>query len=94
LQLGVLGYNMFWERTFKLDVWSLFAMMLWTLDVGGVRHGWHQFKSAEDVQEAVLFAASEGNISKVQEIARNSLEERASVADTYCMFRGWAITGR
>jgi serine/threonine protein kinase len=35
-------------QTSKLDVWSLFVTMLWTLDIGGFRQRWHQFKSAED----------------------------------------------
>ncbi len=67
-------------QTFKLDVWSLFVTMLWTLDVGGFRHRWHQFESAEDAQEAVLLAASEGDTSKIQEMAIVNPERRASTA--------------
>ena len=67
-------------QTSKLDVWSLFVTMLWTLDIGGFRQRWHQFKSVEEAQEAVLLAASEGDISKIQEMAIVNPEERASAA--------------
>lgn len=67
-------------QTSKLDVWSLFVTMMWTLDAGGFRQGWHQFKSIEDAQEAVLVAATEGNLSKIQEMAIVNPEERASAA--------------
>jgi serine/threonine protein kinase len=45
-------------QTPKLDVWSLFVTMLWTLDVEGFRWKSNRFRSVEDVQEAVLSAAS------------------------------------
>jgi hypothetical protein len=54
--------------------------MLWTLDIGGFRQRWHQFKSAEDAQDAVLSAASEGDMSRIQEMAIVDPERRASAA--------------
>jgi serine/threonine protein kinase len=68
-------------QTSKLDVWSLFVTILWTLDAGGFRQMSNQFESAEDAQEAVLFAASKvDSISKIQEMAIVNPEERASAA--------------
>ena len=74
--------EMFWKggQTSKLDVWSLFVTMLWTLDIGGFRQRWHQFKTVEDAQDAVLFAASEGDMSRIQEMAIVNPERRASAA--------------
>jgi serine/threonine protein kinase len=68
-------------QTSKLDVWSLFVTMLWTLDVGGFRQMSNQFESPENAQEAVLFAASNhDHISKIQEMAIVKAVERASAA--------------
>ncbi|KAH8727584.1 kinase-like domain-containing protein [Phaeosphaeriaceae sp. PMI808] len=68
-------------QTSKLDVWSLFVTMLWTLDVGGFRQRSNQFKSIGDVQEAVLHAAlNNATISKIREMAVVDPEERASAA--------------
>ena len=67
-------------QTSKLDVWSLFVTMLRTLDVGGFRQKSYQFQSVEDAQEAVLFAASKGDISKIQEMAIINPERRAFAA--------------
>ena len=69
------------EQTHKVDVWSLFVTMLWTLDVGGFRQRSEQFKSPSEVHESVLFAASNENaISKIREMAIANPEERASAA--------------
>jgi hypothetical protein len=51
------------------------------LDAGGFRQMLNQFESAEDAQEAILFAASKvDSISKIQEMAIVNPEERASAA--------------
>ena len=68
-------------QTSKLDVWSLFVTMLWALDAGGFRQRSNQFKSVEDVQEAVLHAASNiDTVSKIREMAVVNPKERASAA--------------
>ena len=68
-------------QTSKLDVWSLFVTMLWTLDAGGFRQRSNQFKSVEDAQEAVLHVALNVNtVSKIQEMAAVNPKERASAA--------------
>ncbi|KAF4632615.1 hypothetical protein G7Y89_g5511 [Cudoniella acicularis] len=55
--------------------------MLWTLDAGGFRQRSNQFESVEDVQEAVLHAASNvDSVSKIQEMAAVNPKERASAA--------------
>jgi serine/threonine protein kinase len=53
-------------QTSKLDVWSLFITILWTLDTGGFCQRSNQFKSIKDVQEMVLHIAS--NIDAVSKI--------------------------
>lgn len=68
-------------QTNKVDVWSLFVTMLWTLDAGDFRQRSNQFKSNAEVQRAVLFAASNvDTVSKVQEMAIVNPERRASAA--------------
>jgi serine/threonine protein kinase len=67
-------------QTPKLDIWSLFVTMLWTLDVGGFRQRSNQFKSVEDAQEAVLFASTADTVSKIREMAIVNPLERASAA--------------
>jgi serine/threonine protein kinase len=69
------------EQTHKVDVWSLYVTMLWTLDVGGFRKASNGFKSIADAQGAVLFAASAVNhVSRIGEMAMVDPEERASAA--------------
>jgi serine/threonine protein kinase len=68
-------------QTSKLDVWSLFVTMLWTLDAGGFRQRSNRFQSIDDVQEAVLHAASNiESVSKIQHITVINPNERASAA--------------
>jgi serine/threonine protein kinase len=68
-------------QTSKLDVWSLFVTMLWTLDTGGFRQKSNRFKSVEDAQETVLYAASNvDTVAKIQEMAIVNPKERASAA--------------
>jgi serine/threonine protein kinase len=70
------------SQTSKLDIWSLFVTMLWTMDVGGFRRQrCHQFKTIKEAQETVIqLAASESDISKIQDMAVINPEERASAA--------------
>ena len=68
------------EQTNKVDVWSLFVTMLWTLNIGGFRHS-DQFRNYRQVQRAVLSAASNvDSVSKIREMAIVNPEERASAA--------------
>jgi serine/threonine protein kinase len=46
------------DQTHKVDVWSLFVTMLWTLDAAEFRQKADQFKSHTEVRRVVLFAAS------------------------------------
>jgi serine/threonine protein kinase len=75
--------EMFQERgqTHKVDVWSLFVTMLWTLDAGEFRQRSNQFKTDTQVQQAVLSAAfNVDSVSKIREMAIVNPEERASAA--------------
>lgn len=68
-------------QTHKVDVWSLFVTMLWTLDVGGFRQKIRQFMFPGEAQEAVLLAASKENvISTIRGMAVFESEKRASAA--------------
>ena len=68
-------------QTSKLDVWSLFVTMLWTLDVRGFRQKSNQFKSVEDAQEAALHvAANVDTVSRIKEIVVVNPKKRASAA--------------
>lgn len=68
-------------QTSKLDVWSLFVTMSWTLDAGAFRQKSNLFKCVEDAQEAVLHIASNiDTVSRIQEMAAVNPKERASAA--------------
>lgn len=69
------------EQTHKVDVWSLFVTMLWTLDVGGFRQRSKHFKSPGEILEWVLSAAlNEDPMSKIREMAISNPDKRASAA--------------
>ncbi len=66
-------------QTHKVDVWSLFVTMLWTLDVRRFRQSWKLFKFPSEAHKAVLFTASnDDTISKIREMAIFDPEKRAS----------------
>ncbi len=65
-------------QTSKLDVWSLFVTILWTLNVGEFRH--KQFKSIEEGRRAIIAASRLETVSKIQEMAIVNPERRASAA--------------
>ena len=67
-------------QTPKADVWSLFVTMLWTPNIGEFRDRSNQFKSCEDVWEAVSSASNMAPVSKIQEMASLSPDKRASAA--------------
>ena len=69
------------KQTHKVDVWSLFVTMLWTLDVGEFRRRSHLFKTDAEVQRTVLSAATGVNsVSAIGEMAAVDPESRASAA--------------
>lgn len=68
-------------QTHKVDVWSLFATMLWVLDAGEFSQRSRQFTSDTGVRGAVLFAATKvHSVSTIREMAFINPEERASAA--------------
>jgi serine/threonine protein kinase len=67
-------------QTSKLDVWSLFVTILWTLDVEEFRQRFDQYKSIKDLQEAVFAASRIETVSGIQEMAIVDPEQRASAA--------------
>lgn len=69
------------NQTHKLDVWSLFVTMLWTLDAGEFRQRSNQFKNDAEVQRAILSTALNVDVvSKIWEMAIVNSKERASAA--------------
>lgn len=65
----------------KLDVWSLYVTVLWTLDAGGFRKASEKFNTINDAREAILHVASKVDIvSNISEMARINPDERASAA--------------
>jgi len=68
------------KQTHKVDVWSLFVTMLWTLDIRNFRKMANEFKSIADIQNAVLSAALDEQVAQIREMAIVNPEERASAA--------------
>jgi serine/threonine protein kinase len=57
-------------QTHKVDVWSLFVIMLWTLDAGEFRQRSNQFENDAQVQQEVLSGASSvDSVSEIREMA-------------------------
>ncbi|KAI1127058.1 kinase-like protein, partial [Nemania abortiva] len=66
-------------KTHKVDVWSLYVTILWTLDLGQLRTDPN--KPIELAREAILqIAKGQSNVSGLTEMARSDPEERASAA--------------
>lgn len=66
------------NQTHKMDIWSLFVTMAWTLDVEGFRLKSELFKSIQQVHQAILNAASK--VEMIQEMARIDPDQRASAS--------------
>lgn len=68
------------EQTDKVDVWSLFVTMLWTLDTG-FRQMCKSSNSVGEIQKAVSLAASQSpTVARIKEMAIVDAENRASAA--------------
>ncbi|KAI0805623.1 kinase-like domain-containing protein [Xylaria sp. FL0064] len=67
------------RQTHKVDVWSLFVTMLWTLDTNGFRQASNTWKKYEEIRKEVL-----SRVNKVEDVigpmARIDPTERASAA--------------
>ncbi|KAJ9137739.1 Serine/threonine-protein kinase 33 [Pleurostoma richardsiae] len=82
------------KQTHKVDVWSLFVTMLWTLDVEGYRAASAAFTSLDEARDAVLLVASSVEaVANIREMARIKPEERASAAQMLVKcFNGVGLT--
>ncbi|KAK8074552.1 kinase-like protein [Apiospora hydei] len=67
-------------QTDKLDVWSLFVTMLWTLDSDGFRAKAQIFTGELAAQSEVLRLADDPNLAKLADMGRADPEKRASAA--------------
>jgi serine/threonine protein kinase len=74
------------EQTHKVDVWSLFVTIIWTLNAQGFREASNGFKSYEDAQRMVWSTTSQ--VVTIQEMARINPEERASAAQMLISLAG------
>jgi len=69
------------NQTSKVDVWSLFITLVWILNTGGFREKFSKFSNMNDIQEAIVHAASQDAILfKVREMAIIDPQQRASAA--------------
>lgn len=69
------------RQTHKVDIWSLYVTMIWTLDIGGFRDASERFRSIGECQDAVLLIASEIRTLKcIAPMARTDPQKRASAA--------------
>ncbi|EDN07296.1 predicted protein [Histoplasma mississippiense (nom. inval.)] len=68
------------EQTHKVDVWSLFVTMLWTLDTG-FRQICGSFNGVGEIHQAISLAASQlPTVARIKEMAIVDAENRASAA--------------
>ncbi|KAJ5808878.1 hypothetical protein N7474_010147 [Penicillium riverlandense] len=78
-------------QTHKMDVWSLFVTMVWTLDMDGFRS--KDFVSIPDARQAILTAAGGERLRDIQEMARVEPSERSSAAQMLIKcFKGEGLT--
>lgn len=82
------------SQTPKADVWSLYATLVWVLDIDGFRAAPSMHRTADECWRAVLAVASRQTIlSLVQEMARRDVDQRASAAQMLVKhFKGQGLT--
>ena len=68
------------KQTPKVDVWSLFVTMLWTLDVAGFRGLLDTLDSYPAVQAAITSAAESKNVLQIRNMAEKDPRKRPSAA--------------
>ncbi|KAI9163550.1 Calcium/calmodulin-dependent protein kinase I [Paramyrothecium foliicola] len=66
------------RQTHKVDVWSLFVTMLWTVNVDEFRRKSAKFRNPKEVQKAVSLA--DGVMSELRDMRNVDPEKRASAA--------------
>ncbi|KAI0415056.1 kinase-like domain-containing protein [Xylaria grammica] len=67
-------------QTHKVDVWSLFVTILWTLDVGEFRQRSYGFRSGQSVRQEIVALSRDPGIQAIEAMARENPEERATAA--------------
>ncbi|KAM5356570.1 hypothetical protein ACJ41O_003216 [Fusarium nematophilum] len=68
------------KQTHKVDIWSLYVTMLWTLDVEGFREVSKRLNNHDEARRVILSAAETPKVSVIKEMAKVNSEERASAA--------------
>ncbi|KAJ5494378.1 hypothetical protein N7463_010465 [Penicillium fimorum] len=61
-----------------MDVWSLFVTIAWTVDLNKFRQNLHQFKTVQEVHQALSAVAPK--MTNISEMARLDPDMRASAA--------------
>lgn len=70
------------RQTHKVDVWSLYVTIVWTLDVHGFRTNPHHFTTYDEIRDAVcVIASAVSPVSLIRKMAMINPEERASAAE-------------
>lgn len=67
-------------QTHKVDIWSLYVTILWTLDVAGFRWISEGFKSIPQARNTVLAASKAEKLAQIREMVKADPNYRASAA--------------
>lgn len=83
------------QQTHKMDVWSLYVTMLWTLDVNGFRTILRHNGGKETYDDIKFIAAQQGPVASLREMAKFDPNERASAAQMLIKcYRGEGLSTR
>lgn len=76
-------------QTHKVDVWSLYVTLIWTMDISDFRRKSHEFKSLGEIRQAISFIASNAqSVSTIREMAIVNPDQRASAAQMLVKYFG------
>lgn len=68
------------RQTNKLDVWSLFVTLLWTLNAHGFRAAAQKFTGEVEAQDEAVRLAEMPDLAEIADMGRRDPEKRASAA--------------
>ncbi|KAJ5350118.1 hypothetical protein N7541_007845 [Penicillium brevicompactum] len=78
----------------KMDVWSLFVTIAWSLDVHGFRQALRNSRGSEVPYNAIKSMAEDPNLISIRDMAEVDPEKRASAAQMLSIRRGGGRIGR
>lgn len=81
------------KQTPKVDIWSLYVTVLWTMDVNGFREASKGLKSTRTIKEAILDASRAKGMEQIRDMAIVDPNSRASAAQMLLMiYEGKGLT--